>query len=379
MGISLVATFRTLDCGSDIQMTIRPSLKQAKISIVLPLLNEESVLPRLLSDLKRTLNSVGCRWNIVLVNDGSTDGSVELIDAMAFADRRLKVVHLSRNFGQQPAVQAGLAYADGDAVVFMDSDGQDDPTAVREMITRWLDGDDVVYAVRFGRKEGLIKRFLFKAFYGVLHRIASVEIPRDAGNFSLVDRRVADLLVRMDENDRYLPGLRSWIGFRQSALQVERFARHDQRPRVTLFGLLRLAKNALFGFSRVPLQAFYGLALIAGIVCAASIGFTLYHRFVSGQAIPGWTSITSITAFFGAMNALGIAILGEYVSRIYDQVRNRPAFVVDRTCNLEEAMGPSESTIDFQDVLQELEQFRREISVSDSNYSLPQSEVGQLT
>lgn len=359
-------------------MTNRPSLQQAKISIVLPLLNEESVLPRLLSDLKRTLNAVGCRWNIVLVNDGSTDGSVELIDAMAFADRRLKVVHLSRNFGQQPAVQAGMAYADGDAVVFMDSDGQDDPAAVRDMILRWLEGDDVVYAVRVGRKEGLIKRFLFKAFYGLLHRIASVDIPRDAGNFSLVDRRIADLLMRMDENDRYLPGLRSWAGFRQSALPVERFARHDQRPRVTLLGLVRLAKNALFGFSRVPLQAFYGLALIAAAVCIASIGFTLYHRFISGQAIPGWTSITSITAFFGAMNALGIAILGEYVSRIYDQVRNRPAFVVDRTCNLEDVSEQPNASTDMHHLLDELEHFRREMAIPESSPSAQPSEIGQL-
>ncbi len=358
-------------------MTNRPLLQQATVSIVLPLLNEESVLPRVLSNLKRTLDSVGCKWNIVLVNDGSTDGSAELIDAMAFADRRLKVVHLSRNFGQQPAVQAGLAHADGDAIVFMDSDGQDDPSALREMIARWHGGDDVVYAVRFGRKEGLVKRFLFKAFYGLLHRIASVEIPRDAGNFSLVDRRVADLLMRMNENDRYLPGLRSWVGFRQSALKVERIARHDQ-PRVSIFGLMRLAKNALFGFSRVPLQAFYGLALVAGLVCVASIGFTLYHRFISGQAVPGWTSITSITAFFGAMNALGIAILGEYVSRIYDQVRNRPAFVVDRTCNLEGLLERPESTTDVHDILRELDQFRRELAIPEQVGASSKADVGQL-
>ncbi len=353
-------------------MTGRPSLHESRISLVLPLLNEESVLPRLLSDLKRVLNEIGCRWNIVLVNDGSTDGSVELIDAMAFADRRLKVVHLSRNFGHQAAVQAGLAHADGDAVIIMDSDGQDDPAAIREMVCRWQAGDDVIYAVRYGRKEGLIKRLLFKAFYGVLCRVASVAIPRDAGNFSLVDRRVANLLTSMDESDRYLPGLRSWVGFRQSALPVERFARHDKRPRVTLIGLCRLAKNALFGFSRIPLQAFYGLALIAGLVCIASISFTLFHRFVTGQAVPGWTSITSVTAFFGAMNALGIAILGEYVSRIYDQVRRRPAFIVDRTCNVNNVDHHPESTIDIHSVLHELNQLRQEVdSFSSTNSNQP--------
>ena len=342
-------------------MSSRPPMEDAKLSIVLPLLNEESVLPRILSELKRVLEGMGCRWNIVLVNDGSTDGSGELIDAMAYADRRLKVVHLSRNFGQQAAVQAGLTHADGDAVIFMDSDGQDDPTAIRAMVQRWQAGDDVVYAVRFGRKEGLIKRILFKSFYGVLRRVASVAIPRDAGNFSLVDRRVANLLISMDESDRYLPGLRSWVGFQQSALPVERFARHDKRPRVTLAGLCSLAKNAMFGFSRVPLQAFYGLAMIASLTCAASISFAVYHRCVTGEAIPGWTSITSITAFFGAMNALGIAILGEYVSRIYDQVRRRPAFIVDRTCNLDPPVDTRENLNDIHAVLRELTQLQQEI------------------
>jgi dolichol-phosphate mannosyltransferase len=360
-------------------MTHRPTINNAKISIVLPLLNEESILPRILSDLKRELNAIGCQWNVILVNDGSTDGSIELIDAMAFADRRLKVVHLSRNFGQQAAVQAGLTYADGDAVVFMDSDGQDDPTAIRSMVQRWLEGDDVVYAVRFGRKENLLKRFLFKAFYGLLHRIASVAIPRDAGNFSLVDRRVARLLMNMDESDRYLPGLRSWVGFRQTALPVERFARRDKRPRVTLAGLCRLAKNALFGFSRVPLQAFYFLALVAGLVCIASISFALYHRIFTGHAIPGWTSITSITAFFGAMNALGIAILGEYVSRIYDQVRRRPAFIVDRTCNVSDVDVASDSTGDIDEILRELNQFRREMASPTSYHPNQQSIVDEVT
>ncbi|MDZ4852677.1 MAG: glycosyltransferase family 2 protein [Pirellulaceae bacterium] len=361
-------------------MNSRPAVQDATISLVLPLLNEEAVLPRLLGELKRVLTEIGCRWNIVLVNDGSTDGSVELIDAMAYADRRLKVVHLSRNFGQQAAVQAGLAHAHGDAVVFMDSDGQDDPAALREMVQRWLAGDDVIYAVRFGRKEGLIKRFLFKAFYGLLHRFASIAIPRDAGNYSLVDRRVADLLMTMDESDRYLPGLRSWVGFRQSAVPVERFARHDKRPRVTLAGLCGLAKNAMFGFSRVPLQAFYGIALLAGLVSIGCIGFAVFHRLVTGAAIPGWASITSITAFFGAINALGIAILGEYVSRIYDQVRRRPAYVVDRTCNVQGNDRDQDLQIghDIQSILRELNQLSQEAEVVASETS-PRQHVESLS
>ncbi len=256
---------------------MRPSRSNAKISIVLPLLNEAAILPRLLSDLRHNLDGLGVHWNIILVNDGSTDGSGELLDAMAFGDRRLKIVHLSRNFGHQAAVHAGLSYADSDAVVLMDSDGQDDPRAISEMVQRWLAGDDVVYAVRFGRKENLIKRFLFKAFYGVLGSMASIDIPRDAGNFSILDRRVVRQLLELEEHDRYLPGLRSWVGFKQSSIRVERFARHDKNPRVSLSGLFGLAKNALFGFSRVPLQAFYVAAFMAGMMSLGCFGCAISH------------------------------------------------------------------------------------------------------
>ncbi|MEZ6137481.1 MAG: glycosyltransferase family 2 protein [Pirellulaceae bacterium] len=342
-------------------MKTRPERSQATLSVVLPLLNEEAVLDKLVSELAVALDQIGCRWNVVLVNDGSTDNSAEVIDRLAQNDSRLKTVHLSRNFGHQAAVHAGLSFADGDAVVFMDSDGQDDPSALAPMFERWLMGDDVIYAVRFGRKEGLVKRFLFKAFYFVLQRIASVEIPRDAGNFGLIDRRVAQVLLELDEQDRYLPGLRSWVGFRQSALQVERFARHDERPRVSILGLCSLAKNALFGFSRMPLQAFYALAILSAAVCVGCVGFALYHRLITGQAIPGWTSMTSITAFFGAMNALGIAILGEYVSRIYDQVRQRPKFIVERTCNLPAYLN---STPPLETLLDEVRELQVEVANS---------------
>jgi len=341
-------------------MIVRRKIKQSTVSVVLPLLNEAGVLPRLLADLKHVLTSTGCKWNIVLVNDGSTDGSAELLDAMAYSDKRLKVIHLSRSFGQQAAVQAGLTAAHGDAVVLMDSDGQDDPTAIPEMIRRWAYGDDVVYAVQFGRKENIFKRLLFRSLHNVLHSVASIAIPRNAGNFGLIDRRVADILIQMDESDQYFPGLRSWVGFKQSALRVERFARHDRFPRVSIFGLFGLAKNALVGFSRVPLQAFYWLAGTCAAVCVSCIFFAFFHRLVTGAAVPGWASMTSLTSFFGAMNALGIAILGEYISRIYDQVRKRPAYVIARSANMNDEDGPAASLMEST-VLAELNSLRLEI------------------
>lgn len=316
-------------------MTMRPSRSQAKLSIVLPLLNEAGVLPRLLGEIKLRLEELGCRWNIVLVNDGSTDDSGELLDAMAYADRRLKIIHLSRNFGHQAAVHAGLTFADGDAVVLMDSDGQDDPAAIGMMLDRWLSGDDVVYAVRFGRKEGFFKRCLFKAFYGILERVASVDIPRDAGNFCLMDRRVVEQLLALDERDRYLPGLRSWVGFRQSSVRVERFARHDKHTRVSFSGLVGLAKNALFGFSRVPLLAFYYVAFLSGCVSVGCLTAASLSSLGYLAVSAGWFAQAGVIAFFGALNALGFAVVGEYIARIYDQVRHRPTFIVDRAENLQ--------------------------------------------
>ncbi len=340
---------------------MRPSRSNAKISIVLPLLNEAAILPRLLSDLRHNLDGLGVHWNIILVNDGSTDGSGELLDAMAFGDRRLKIVHLSRNFGHQAAVHAGLSYADSDAVVLMDSDGQDDPRAIGEMVQRWLAGDDVVYAVRFGRKENLIKRFLFKAFYGVLGSMASIDIPRDAGNFSILDRRVVRQLLELEEHDRYLPGLRSWVGFKQSSIRVERFARHDKNPRVSLSGLFGLAKNALFGFSRVPLQAFYVAALIAGMMSVSCFGGAILSFIAYNLLFFTELSVAGTVAFFGAMNALGIAVVGEYIVRIYDQVRNRPKFIVDRVNHREAWHPPVDRDQEYQTLLDEVEHLRREL------------------
>ena len=304
------------------------------IAVVLPLLNEAAILPDLTLQLRQVLDGTGLRWSIVFVNDGSTDQSADLLDDMADDDSRIQVVHLSRNFGHPAAVRAGIDFVDADAVILMDCDGQDDPNAIVEFLNQWKQGFDVVYAVRYARKEKLWKRLLFSGFYQVLSRVSSVMIPCDAGNFGLLDRRVVEQLRALPESDRYLPGLRSWVGFRQGSVLVERLARHDGNPRVRLRGLVSLAKTALFGFSRVPLHAFYWLALLSAAVSISSIGFATYHRLFTGLAIPGWASVTSVSAFFGAINALGIAILGEYVARIYDQVRGRPSYVVARCQNL---------------------------------------------
>jgi dolichol-phosphate mannosyltransferase len=342
----------------------------ATISVVLPVLNEQNILHQLIESISCELDKSRVRWNIVLVNDGSTDSSGQIMDELANNDSRIHVLHLARNFGHQAAVHAGVCFADGDAVIVMDSDGQDAPDAISKMIDHWLAGDDVVYAVRFGRKESLPKRFLFNAFYRVLSSVASIRIPKDAGNFGLIDRAVVDQIRLLTENDRYFPGLRSWVGYRQRALPVERLARHDDQPRVRLKGLISLAKTALFSFSRVPLHAFYILAAISASVSAVCIAFAIFHKIYTGLAIPGWTSITSAIAFFGAIQSLGIAILGEYIARIYDQVRNRPMYIVARTTSSAQNRDDSSQHANETRLLQQIENLQRELREA-NNKSTP--------
>ncbi|MBN2477000.1 MAG: glycosyltransferase family 2 protein [Pirellulales bacterium] len=315
----------------------RPSLHETLISVVLPVYNEAKVLPALLQQVTEALTPTGADHEVLFVNDGSSDDSPRILDELAAANDRVRVIHFSRNFGHQAAVQAGMAHTRGDAVVLMDSDMQDAPEAIPRFIQQWQAGYDVVYAVRTERKENWWKRFLFATFHRLMSRVASVDIPVDAGNFGLVDRRVAQQIVALGERDRYFPGLRCWVGFRQKGILVERNARYDERPRVSLAGLARLAKTAVFSFSSFPLMIFHVIGLLAGALFVGLSCFSLFCRLFTDYAIPGWTSHILTGSFFGALNALGIAILGEYVIRIYDQVRSRPLYLVDRTVNMQPA------------------------------------------
>ena len=310
---------------------LRP--RNALVSIVLPVFNEAEILRELTRRILQVMDGKR-RFEIVYVNDGSSDDSAKILNHLSATDDRIAVVHLSRNFGHQAAVHAGLQHAVGDAVVVMDSDLQDNPRAIPEFLEKWEEGFDVVYAERFNRKEALPRRSLFYGFYRILNAVADTSMPADAGNFGLLDRRVVDVLQQLPERDRYFPGLRSWLGFRQTGVPVERDARHDDTPRVSLGGLFRLAKTAVFSFSAFPLTFFYIIAAVSGMVCTASITFVVYHKLVTGLAIPGWASMIITASFFGSLNALGISVLGEYVIRIYHQVRSRPVFLTSDVRNV---------------------------------------------
>jgi len=314
------------------------SAAEARVSIVLPAYNEADVLTTIVRQIDAAMRPTGYAHEIIFVNDGSTDASAEILDELCAEHSHVRVIHLSRNFGHQAAVQAGLLHAAGDAIILMDCDLQDDPQALPAFLERWREGYDVVYAVRHGRKENIVKRALFHSFYRVLNSISQMPLPKDAGNFGLIDRKVALRIAHLIDRDRYFPGLRRWVGFRQTGVPVERLARHDDTPRVSLRGLFYLAKTAIFSFSSVPLTMFYLIAASSMGIFLTLVGFALYHRIVTGLAIPGWTSTVMTASFFGALNALGIGILGEYVIRIYDQVRSRPLFIVDRRVNMREGV-----------------------------------------
>ena len=316
--------------------TMRKPMADVLVSVILPVYNEAQVLEKLHQSVAEAIESCGCRNEMIFVNDGSLDESGQILDGIAATDPNVRVLHLSRNFGHQAAIQAGLAHASGDAMVVMDSDLQDDPASIARFLEKWQEGWDVVYAVRIARKEKFWKRLLFLAFYRVFKIISHIPVPLDAGNFSLVDREVARNLVVLHDRDRYYAGLRSWVGYRQVGVEVERGARYDAYPRVSLHDLWRLAISAIFSFSPFPLAIFYLIALLSMLLFLSLACFTLYHKFLTHEAISGWASQLMTASFFGALNALGIGILGAYVLRIYDQVRARPIFLVKRKVNFSE-------------------------------------------
>lgn len=304
------------------------------VSIVLPVFNEHAVLLELNTRVVKSIEAVTGCYEVVYVNDGSSDKSSEVLNRLADENSKVRVIEFSRNFGHQAAIEAGLRYAHGAAVIAMDSDLQDRPEAIAQFIEKWEHGFDAVYAIREKRKEFIGKRFLFFLFYRILNFVSATPVPNDAGIFGCLDRKIVDAILSMPEKDRFLPGMRSWVGFHQTGIKVERDARHDGRPRVSPFQLFQLAKTAIFSSSRVPLSLFYAISMLSLLVCLITVGFTLYHKLFSGLAIPGWTSITIVASFFGAINSLGIGVLGEYVVRIYDQVRGRPSYVVQSSRNI---------------------------------------------
>lgn len=314
-----------------------------ELSIVVPVYNEEETLPELQRRLGEILPQVGGEAEVILVNDGSRDGTASMVAGICREDRRFRGIHFSRNFGHQAAVAAGLRYASGRAVVVMDADLQDPPGLVLTLLEKWRDGYEVVYARHARRqREGWLKRGTAWLYYRFLKQMAQQEIPADTGDFCLMDRRVVDLLNAMPERNRYIRGLRAWVGFRQTAVDFDRPGRFAGEAKYTFRKSLALAVNGIISLSKAPLRiaTWFGL-LVSATSFVLGVAFII-EKLTVGVEIRGWASTVVIILFLGGVQLLTIGIIGEYISRIYDEVKQRPLFVVRDLDNLD--ARPSESS-----------------------------------
>jgi glycosyltransferase involved in cell wall biosynthesis len=304
------------------------------LEAVVPVYNEEAILPELHRRLTDTLSDLPYAWRVIYVDDGSRDRSPELLAGFADEDQRVGVVHLSRNFGQQLAISAGLAMTSADVVVLLDGDLQDPPEVIPVLIGKWEEGYDVVYAVKRDRKEALPKRLLFGLFYRILRRLSNVDIPADAGNFSLMDRAVVDVINTMPERDRYVSGLRAYVGGKQIGVEFERAPRYAGQPRQSPLKLMRMATDAFFAFSELPLRFATILGFVVSGVAFLVLLNVLYQKLISGAAILGWASTMTSILFLGGIQLIAVGVIGEYIGRIYNEAKGRPAWVVGRYRNL---------------------------------------------
>lgn len=314
-------------------------MTKATFSIIAPVYNEEPVLPELYSRVSQVMDRLGEPWELILVDDGSRDRSAAIIAELHEQDPRVKGISFSRNFGFQEAVTAGLDYASGDAVVLTDADLQDPPEVIPEMIAKWREGFDVVYGVRTEREgETWFKKVTAKAFYRLIHRITSVNIPLDTGDFRLMDRRVVNAICGMRERNRFLRGMVPWVGFRQTGVFFKRQPRYAGESKYSSFRpMLRFALNAITSFSYLPLQLATYLGFLVAVVAGLAILLVVIVRLFS-PATPLLGQATTLVAvlFLGAVQLISLGIIGEYLGRIYDEVKGRPLYLVEQTWGLTE-------------------------------------------
>jgi dolichol-phosphate mannosyltransferase len=302
-----------------------------KMSMVLPVYNEAEALREFFGELIDAVEALGFDLEAVFVNDGSTDDSLAELRSLKdeFGDRiEVIILDLARNFGHQAAVTAGIEHITGDVVLIMDTDMQDDPRVITAMIEKWRAGAEVVYATRTSRREPLPVRFLFSTYYRVFSSITPIEIPHAAGNFGLIDRRVADEIRRLPEHNRYYPGLRAWVGFRQDGVEAPRRGRSRGGSRVGLMGLAALAFDAFFGFSVLPLRLAFAAAVLLALAGVAGIAVIFYIKLFTDLAVTMWSSIMTLIIFTASAQFFLIGLLGEYIARIYTEVKDRPHYII---------------------------------------------------
>lgn len=300
-----------------------------RYSVIVPAYNEELVIEESYRRLTEVMERAGGEYELIFINDGSRDKTPELLNALSERDVRVKVLHFSRNFGHQTAVSAGMDYAAGQAVVIIDADLQDPPEVILKMIEKWRQGYDVVYGKRLQRKgETWFKKVTAKAFYRFLNHMTTVDIPVDTGDFRLIDRKVCDVMKGLTEKNRYVRGLVSWVGFKQTAVEYVREERFAGETKYPLKKMVKLAVDATMSFSYKPLRiaGFVGMGLsFASFVYLVVI---ICQKLFTDTTVPGWASLIAVMLFFNGVSLILQSVTGEYVGRIYEETKNRPLYII---------------------------------------------------
>lgn len=310
-----------------------------KVSVVIPMYYEEAVAEECYNRVTKVLKNIkNYEYEIIFVNDGSKDKTLEILENIARKDSNVKILSFSRNFGHQAAVTAGIKYVTGDAIVIIDADLQDPPELIPEMLKLWEQGNEVIYGKRKTRKgESKFKLLTAKMFYKTLNALSDVEIPKDTGDFRLVDRKVIDVVNSMPEHNKFLRGLFSWVGFKQTAYEYERKERFAGKTKYPLKKMLKLASDGIISFSTKPLKLVGGLGIISIILSLAILIYSLIsYIFELNNLAPGWTSIMVAVTLFSGVQLLSIWVISEYIARIYDETKNRPQYIIDKKINIEE-------------------------------------------
>jgi dolichol-phosphate mannosyltransferase len=298
-------------------------------SIVAPIFNEKENLPELYRRVKEVMDSTNEPWELILVDDGSTDGSTEIIRELGQQDQSIRPIIFARNFGHQIAITAGWDYARGDAVVIIDADLQDPPELILEMAKKWKEGNEVVFAVRTEREgESWFKLWTASLFYRMIYRITDVKIPLDAGDFRLMDRKVVNVLKQMRERHRFPRGMSAWVGFKQVGVEYKRAARIAGETKYPFRKMFRLAINAVTSFSYFPLQVATFFGFISAGIAILAIPVVAYMRITGSQAFFGQASTLIAVLFLGGVQLISLGILGEYIGRLYDEAKGRPLYIV---------------------------------------------------
>lgn len=319
----------------------RGTIVTAPCSVVIPIYNEADVLPVLYQRVTSTMERIGGPYELIFVDDGSSDGSTELLRELRAKDSRVKVVRFSRNFGHQIAITAGLDYSTGDPVIMMDGDLQDPPEVIPELLAQWRAGNQIVFAVRASRRgESLFKRATASMFYRILRRLTTTDIPVDAGDFRLMSRVAVDSLKPLRERSRFVRGLVSWIGFRHTSIRYIRDDRYAGVTKYPLTKMIKFALNGVFSFSFLPLQVASYIGFSVSLLSFAYLMYAVYLKLFTTQVVQGWASVIVAVLFMGGVQLVSLGVIGEYIGRIYEEAKQRPLYLVDTIAGFEQVVQP---------------------------------------